>query len=85
MGATIPAPPIVRKIRPASFSATSIVSEAMPAFVAPQQELMPVSAMASEPIQPKPSPVPIQRRVRAVREAPMRLRGNRYRMDEHTV
>ena len=84
MGATVAAPPILKRVRPAGPSTTPIASEAMPAYIGPQQELTSMAAVTSDPatqIAPTTT-LPAQRRAAALRRMALRYPGNRYGLQE---
>jgi hypothetical protein len=74
MGATVPAPPILRRPGTAAFGQAGVVSEAKPVYIAPQQEFTSLAAMASEPAQPKGAIPPLPRRYMNADTEPWRIR-----------
>ncbi len=77
MGATVPAPPILRKRAPVASGQTPLVSEAKPIYIAPQQEFPSVSAMASEPA-PRPNSHAATANPHTAVPRVFRARRNRY-------
>ena len=78
MGATVPAPPLLRRPQIASLSQAPGVSEAKPVFVVPPQEVTSLAALAAEPTPAPTLPPSAPAPTRGNAIARQRFRGGRF-------